>query len=250
MDSRTSPQVASARVYGPDVTDERIRADEEQIRETYAAYERDGRSHLWDRSNPGYARLADGRDVALMTLVAQSLSASPAHFLDVGCGDGSLVGAVASRWSDVEAVGLDLLEDRVASARDAFPEATFVQGSADALPFDDGRFDAVSASTLFSSFPSRALEEAVAVEIARVLRPGGWIVWYDLRYDNPGNKAVHGLPKRRVRELFPGWTGRLDTLTLAPPIARRLGPFTPIAYPLLHAIPPLRSHLVGRLRKP
>lgn len=225
-------------------------ADEDLIRETYAEYARDGRGHLWDRSNPGYARLADGRDVALLTLVAQSLSASPARFLDIGCGDGSLVGTVAGRWPDVDAVGIDLLPDRVAQARAGFPDATFVQGSADALPFDDASFDAVSASTLFSSFPSPELEVAVATEIGRVLRPGGWLVWYDLRYDNPNNKAVHGVTTKRLRELFPGWSGRLDTLTLAPPIARRLGPFTPTAYPLLHAIPPLRSHLIGRLRRP
>lgn len=224
--------------------------DEDLIRDTYAGYDRDGRAHLWDRSNPGYARLADGRDVALLTLVAQSLSASPARFLDVGCGDGSLVGAIAGRWPDVEAVGLDLLPDRVAVAQDAFPDATFVQGSGDALPFEDDSFDTVSASTLFSSFPSPELEVAVAAEIQRVLKPGGWLVWYDLRYDNPNNPAVHGVTEKRLHELFPRWAGRLDTLTLAPPIARRLGLLTPIAYPLLHAVPPLRSHLIGRLRRP
>jgi len=237
-------------VYGPRVTDEGIRSDEDLIRETYARYDRDGRRHLWDRSNPGYARLADERDVALQALVSQSLSASPARFLDIGCGGGTLVGVVAARWPDVEAIGLDLLPDRVAAARAAFPDATFVEGSADALPFEDGSFDTVSASTLFSSFPSPDLEVAVAAEIARVLKPGGWLVWYDLRYDNPNNPAVHGVTEKRLHELFPRWPGRLDTLTLAPPIARRLGHLTPIAYPLLHAIPPLRSHLIGRLRRP
>lgn len=224
--------------------------DEATIRETYAGYDREGRAHLWDRSNPGYARMADDRDVALQALVSQSLSASPARFLDIGCGGGTLVGALAARWPDVEAIGLDLLPDRVAAGRAAFPDATFVEGSADALPFDDASFDAISAVTLFSSFPSSELEAAVAAEIARVVKPGGWLVWYDLRYDNPGNRSVHGLTKGRLSELFPGWTGRLDTLTLLPPLARRLGPLTSVAYPILHAIPPLRSHLIGRLRRP
>lgn len=237
-------------MYGPRVTDEEVRSDADLIRDTYAGYDRDGRAHLWDRSNPGYARMADGRDVALLTLVAQSLSASPARYLDIGCGDGSLVGAVATRWPDVAAVGLDLLPDRVEAARADHPDARFVLGSADALPFDDASVDVTSATTVFSSFPSAALEVAVAAEIARVLKPGGWLVWYDLRYDNPNNPAVHGVTKKRLHELFPRWAGRLDTLTLAPPIARRLGLLTPIAYPLLHAVPPLRSHLIGRLRRP
>jgi len=39
-------------------------------------------------------------------------------------------------------------------------------------------------------------------------------------------------------------------VTLLPPLARRLGPATPLAYPVLAALPPLRSHLIGLLRKP
>jgi hypothetical protein len=42
----------------------------------------------------------------------------------------------------------------------------------------------------------------------------------------------------------------MRSITVVPPIARRLGPLTPVAYPILHAVPPLRSHFVGRLRCP
>jgi len=41
-----------------------------------------------------------------------------------------------------------------------------------------------------------------------------------------------------------------DDTTLIPPIARRLGPTTPVLYPILESIPFLRSHLIGRLRCP
>ena len=44
-----------------------------------------------------------------------------------------------------------------------------------------------------------------AGEIIRVMRPGGWLVWFDLRYDNPWNAGVHGLSKGRLAQLFPGW---------------------------------------------
>ena len=130
------------------------------------------------------------------------------------------------------------------------PDARFVVGSADAMPFRDRAFHVVCAITLFSSLPSPSLEAAVATEISRVIRPGGWLVWHDLRYDNPGNPAVHGVTTGRLRELFPGWELELHSFTLVPPIARRLGPLTRVAYPLLHAVPPLRSHLIGRLRCP
>jgi hypothetical protein len=82
------------------------------------------------------------------------------------------------------------------------------------------------------------------------MRPGGGLLWYDFRYDSPSNRNVRGITARRVRELFPALRGRLIGLTLLPPLARRLGPLTPVAYPVLGWLPPLRSHLLGLLLKP
>ena len=142
------------------------------------------------------------------------------------------------------------MPERIDAARSAVPDAEFVVGSADAMPFDDRSFDVAVALTLFSSLPSRELEVAAAGEIGRVLRPGGWLGWYDLRYDNPTNRAVHGVTRARLGDLFRDWPIEVRTISLAPPIARRLGPLTPVAYPILQAFPPLRSHLVGRIRCP
>lgn len=224
--------------------------DRDRIRDTYRAYETTGRHHLWDLRNRGFARLARDRDVAVQALLARSLPGGSARLLDLGCGDGSLIGTVLRRWPDVDATGVDLLPDRIDEARRFVPDATFIVASADALPLETVAFDVVTAITLFSSIPSADMERSVATEIGRVLSPGGWLVWYDLRYDNPSNAEVHGLSSRRLAALFPGWRQELRSVTLAPPIARRLGPLTPIGYPVLQAIPPLRTHLVGRLRCP
>ena len=118
------------------------------------------------------------------------------------------------------------------------------------MPFPDDAFDVAIATTLFSSLPSRDLEERVATEIGRVLRPGGWLVWYDLRFDNPSNRAVHGVNTRRLEALFRDWPSEMRSISVVPPVARHLGRLTPVAYPLLHAIPSMRSHLIGRLRCP
>jgi ubiquinone/menaquinone biosynthesis C-methylase UbiE len=229
-------------------------SDEQRIRETYRDYDETGRAHLWDRSNRGYARLSDDRDAALLRLLARSLPVATGRtgpdLLDAGCGDGQLLRTVLERWPDVRGAGIDLLADRIEVARRTLPDAQLVVASADALPFDDDAFDVVAAITLFSSIPSETMETAAAREIGRVLRPGGWLVWYDLRHDNPSNRAVHGVGRRRLGRLFPGWHAEVRSLTVAPPLARRLGRLTPVAYPLLHAVPPLRSHLVGRLRCP
>jgi hypothetical protein len=42
----------------------------------------------------------------------------------------------------------------------------------------------------------------------------------------------------------------VKTLTLAPPIARRVGRFAPALYGPLAAVPPLRSHALYVMRRP
>jgi hypothetical protein len=108
----------------------------------------------------------------------------------------------------------------------------------------------VAAITLFSSLPTTDLEMSVAREVARVVRPGGAVIWYDLRYQSPWNRAVHALDEERISRLFPGWKRGLRPFSLLPPLARRLGRATPVLYPILHAVPALRSHLIGVLQRP
>jgi SAM-dependent methyltransferase len=221
----------------------------EEIRQAYRRYREQGRDRLWDSATPGYARLTRDRDRAVVELVSRSLPESGAA-LDLGCGPGGLADLVRARVGALSWTGADLLAENVDEARRLRPWATWVETSADRLPFADGSFDVVVAATLFSSLPTPELERAVAAEAGRVLRPGGWLVWYDLRYDNPRNPDIHGLGRASLARLFPDWHAELRSITLVPPIARRLGPLTPLAYRPLELVPPLRSHLIGRLRKP
>jgi SAM-dependent methyltransferase len=207
----------------------------------------------WDQANPGNrAILAERR--RLTTRVLESAGWLPLgdrRILEVGSGGGSELawlqelGATPGRL-----YGVDLLPDRVAQARRAYPEIEFRQGNAEHLDFADSSFDLVLALTVFSSIFDESMARNVAGEIARVLKPGGGLFWYDVRYDSTSNPNVHAVRRPRVRSLFAGLTGNLHTITLAPPLARRLGPITGVAYPALALIPPLRSHLIGLLRKP
>jgi SAM-dependent methyltransferase len=111
-------------------------------------------------------------------------------------------------------------------------------------------FDLVLAYTIFSSILDRVMAANVASEITRVLRPGGGIVWYDFRCDSPSNRNVRGIGADGVRRLFPELHGELASLTLLPPVVRRLGFLTPVAHRPLALVPPVRSHLLGLLVKP
>ena len=222
------------------------------IRDTYGRYAKEGRSRLWDPSNRGYARMIRDRDAALVAILRAALPVGGAgRVLDLGCGDGALAGVARDAGLEFGAwTGADLDPASVASAQERWPWATFITASADKLPFEDRSFDVVVASTLFSSLPSWEMEAATANEITRVLAPAGSLVWYDLRYRNPANPDVHAMSLRRLERLFPGWRREVRSLTLLPPMARRLGPATPALYPVLSTVPLLRSHLVGRFFPP
>jgi SAM-dependent methyltransferase len=221
----------------------------DRIRQAYAGYATTDRAHLWDPRNQGYARMSADREATLTDLIRSS-SPTRAAVLDVGCGGGKLAAAARTIDADIQWTGVDLLPEALATAEADHPWARFLEAAADSLPFADQTFDVAVAATLFSSLPSPEMELDVASEIRRVLRPGGWLIWYDLRYGNPANRSVHGLGRARLQTLFPGWNRQLRSMTLLPPIARRLSRATPVLYPMLEAVPPLRSHLIGRLRRP
>ncbi len=91
--------------------------------------------------------------------------------LDVACGTGALMGAVASLVGDQGKVtGLDINPEMLAVARRKFPQMVFQQGDAHELPFADHSFDAVVSQFGFMFFENqvKALQNMV-----RVLKPGG-----------------------------------------------------------------------------
>ena len=116
--------------------------------------------------------------------------------LDVGCGDGALIYATASRGA--AATGIDPDPAMLAAARSRLAEAaygaTFVEGRVEQLPFREASFDLVAAITVLCFVPDAL---AAVREMARVLRPGGRLVLGELgRWS--GWAAI-----RRVR----GWLG-------------------------------------------
>lgn len=207
----------------------------------------------WSLDNPGnQAILAERRARARRLLEAAGmLPLGRRRVLEVGSGLGGELAWLAELGAEPSRLmGVDLLPDRVAAARRAYPEIVFHTGNAEHLEFDGETFDLVMAITVFSSILEPQMAAHVAGEVVRVLKPGGALLWYDVRYDSNSNPNVKAVPARRVRELFRRLEGPLETVTLLPPLARRLGPLTRAAYPVLVAVPPMRSHLIGLLRKP
>ena len=138
--------------------------------------------------------------------------------LDVGCGTGGGVRALATRFPEVgRVVGIDKSETMIAEAR-ARTEAAGAHdspvefGVADAheLPFPDGSFDAAFSLRVFEIVgePRRAL-----AEMARVLRPGGRIVVNGPDVDSWAIDSSHRELTRKILHHAcdfetNGWVGR------------------------------------------
>ena len=99
---------------------------------------------------------------------------STERVLDVATGSGNA--ALAAARHGAEVIGIDYVPSLLDHARQRAAaevvEATFREGDAEALPFEDGSFDVVT-SVFGAMFAPD--QERTAAELARVTRPGGRI---------------------------------------------------------------------------
>jgi ubiquinone/menaquinone biosynthesis C-methylase UbiE len=231
---------------------ERIEAERERIREEYARRENEVDAELYDEGNPVERWFIDERQAVAKRLLGESglETASSWKVLEIGVGRrGWIPELLAWGVREENILGIDLDDARVEIARNRFPKADLRTGDATALPWTDELVDIVIASTVFSSVLDVEVRKAIANEMVRVLKPGGAVVWYDMRVGNPSNPNVKGIGKSEIRELFETLDCKVQSVTLIPPLARRIfSNFELLAKTLLR-FPFLRSHYVGVFRK-
>jgi SAM-dependent methyltransferase len=174
-------------------------------------YEARGAYHWgWaDPGSPDYAPAAEAR----YSLIVEHL-AGAGRVLDIGCGDGFLLGRAAA-GSEL-AVGVDPEPSGVALARGKLadiPGCSALVASGSELPFPDGSFDAVVLADVVEHLedPGATLREA-----GRVLRPDGRIVvttprrlpdhWWDRQHH------VREYESAELRELLELYFGDVDVI--------------------------------------
>ena len=124
------------------------------------------------------------------------------RWLDIGCGNGAFTEELIARCAPTTVMAIDPSDDQLAYARKRLGAkmAQFQVADAQALPFAGGSFDVAVMALVIAFLPDPS--KAVA-ELARVVRPGGWVATY--MWDIPGG----GLPHEPVYIA-------MDSLGLAP----------------------------------
>jgi ubiquinone/menaquinone biosynthesis C-methylase UbiE len=215
--------------------------EEQRIKQEYHRRSGDpAYRYLYSSLNPAALVGMQGFERALVRALRHERITDLSSFkmLDVGCGGGSHI----LRWINYgvkpgNMAGIDLMSERVEQARCRLPGGVDLrEGDASSLPYERSTFDIVTQYVVFSSILSADMKQTIAREMLRVLRPNGFIIWYDF-WLNPTNPQTRGIKPAEIRKLFEGCNFRFYRITLAPPVARRLAPFS---FALCYALESLR----------
>lgn len=153
--------------------------------------------------------------------------------LDIGCGDGQLTIAVGRKNAMATIVGIDPWPKgadkghrrcKRNAAAEGVGNVAFEQGSAIALDFDDGTFDAVVSNYFYHKVSNKYNKQDLITESLRVLKKGGTFVIHDIM--NP--KHFGDLEQLRSRLLAMGYervdiVDTTDGTFLSPGNAKLLG---------------------------
>lgn len=205
--------------------------------------------YAWHPTNPKWIAVRQERERIIIGFLRSSqIDLQNASILEIGSGNGLnlrfFLELGASRGSTF---GVDILPARLALSKAINPSLGVVRADAGHLPFPSGAFDLVSQFVAFSSM-SRTTRALAAREAVRVLRPGGHVLWYDVRRPRPG-EIPDGVDDDELATLFPSvtWThtARLHSLVL-PRIARY--PFLSATLTRLPIVPRTNVVMLGEHR--
>jgi len=224
----------------------------ERIEKAYEKRRVEQKDKIYSYFNKGNLFIIHQREKALLEVLNKFnfSDLSDKKILDVGCGTGGTLRRFIDYGAKPENLyGIDLLGDRIEVAKELHPKINFVCGNAEKLPYPDEFFDIVMQFTVFTSILDIQLKKKIASEMLRVLKKDGIVVWYDFHMNNPKNPDVKGIKKNEIYQLLLNCEIFLKRITLAPPLARKIAPFSFILCSILEKIPILCTHYLGIIQK-
>jgi len=139
----------------------------------------------WDKVSRKYNRIVFEDPVypeTLKTIMEQVVGAHVASILDLGCGTGNLIHLLLEKYPDSKISGVDPSSGMRKVTADRFsdhPNVTIEGGDALDIPFPDQSFDYVVSNIALHHVPPDSRENCT-LEIARVVKAGGHLVYSDI----------------------------------------------------------------------
>jgi SAM-dependent methyltransferase len=207
-------------------------------------------------SNPGVVFQVAASWICLVRAVQKAgIDPCAVRVLDVGgAGGGSVLPWLELGACADQLVVVDAEPARIEQGRQTLRGVEFICADARQLDIPDDTFDVVMESTMFMTLPDDAVAKAIAWEMIRVTKPGGWLMLRDWSMPRSRDPSYAPLTHQRLRRLFAvGAATRLAFVTpgaLAPPVGRFLSHRAPWAYFLVQAaLPPLVAMRCYALRR-
>jgi SAM-dependent methyltransferase len=162
-------------------------------RDAFRNFERNAHHRLADSYHAFFAPVTEH---AVEPLLSAARVRAGTRVLDVACGSGVVAKHAAKRGARV--TGVDLAPRMLELAAKFNPDCTFREASVDAMPFEDGAFEAVVCAFGIGHFPD---PPAAVAECVRVASAGGVcaFAWWDL----PARNRMHGVLLAALDEVKP-----------------------------------------------
>jgi SAM-dependent methyltransferase len=147
------------------------------------------------------------RSPYIRRIVAYGFQPRGARVLEPGCGSGKFSLALAGLGAQVTVLDFvpSVLADVRRAARQGAGTLHFAAGSLESLPFADGTFDLALNEGVVEHWLDAARRLAVLREMARVVKPGGWLAVF----------VPNGAHPHVAR-----WEAQLPAFRAAPPMTR------------------------------
>lgn len=148
-----------------------------------------------------FARAAATGFAETLAAIVELVPVDPgASWVEVACGPAAIARAMAPRVGRVR--GIDLTPAMIAKASEEARRAGLTNielslGDATALEFQDGSFDGAVTRLSLHHIPA---PQRVLSEMARVVRPGGWVIVSDILGDEDRDAAAWHEEVERLRD--------------------------------------------------
>ncbi len=126
-----------------------------------------------------------------LTVLADLVQLDGARLIELGCGSARLAAALLQQYPLARLTGLEVDQRQMAKnlAEPTMPGLDFVHAGAQSIPFADDSFDGALMLKSLHHVPMALMDQALA-EVARVLKPGGWLYVSEPVYAGPLNEIM------------------------------------------------------------